>query len=146
MKASTHRSTHVGSNLIIIGLALALTVQENTAVSIPKNPCWTLALLGASYLVLWRIIIDMSMLMRHAERIKDQKVIMSPLVSAGQYWICFEMIADDGSLVIARVRSPRHPDARNVVGEDDEAYAIACEVMTMEFVSQRLPAIRVPRV
>ena len=49
-------------------------------------------------------------LLRHAERIKGQKVVMSEPFSAGQYWICFEMIAEDGSLVIARVRLPRHPE------------------------------------
>jgi hypothetical protein len=44
--------------------------------------------------------IDKTALLRHAERIKGQKVIMSEPFSAGQYWICFEMIADDDSLVI----------------------------------------------
>ena len=88
--------------------------------------------------------IDKSVLIRHAERIKGQKVIMSQPFSAGQYWICFEMIAEDSSLVIARVRLPRHPDVPATVIEEDEAYAITCEVTTMQFVRQRLSAIPVP--
>src|SRR5687768_17504635 len=78
--------------------------------------------------------IDKPALLRHAERIKGQKVVMSEPFSAGQYWICFEMIAEDDSLVIARVRLPRHPDVPATVREEDEAYGIACEVATMEFV------------
>jgi hypothetical protein len=89
--------------------------------------------------------IDKPALLRHAERIKGQKVIMSEPFSAGQYWICFEMIAEDDSLVIARVRLPRHPDVPATVREEDEAYGIACEVATMEFVRQRLSAIPIPR-
>ncbi|KAH9890298.1 hypothetical protein F4778DRAFT_380042 [Xylariomycetidae sp. FL2044] len=88
--------------------------------------------------------IDKSVLVRHAERLKGQKVTMSEPLSAGQYWVCFEMVTEDGSLVIARVRLPRHPDVPTTVTEDDEAYAIACEVATMDFVRQRLPAIPVP--
>lgn len=54
--------------------------------------------------------LDKPALIRHAELIKGQKLTMSDPFSAGQYWVCFEMVADDGSLVIARVRLPRHPD------------------------------------
>jgi len=90
--------------------------------------------------------IDKPALVRHAERIKGQKVTMSQPFSAGQYWICFEMVAEDGSLVIARVRLPRHPDVPVTVSEEDEAYAIACEVATMEFVRQRLHVVSLPRV
>ncbi|KAK3682840.1 hypothetical protein B0T22DRAFT_502042 [Podospora appendiculata] len=75
--------------------------------------------------------IDRPALLRHAERIKGQK-------------ICFEMIAEDGSLVIARVRLPRHPDVPATVREEDEAYGITCEIATMEFVRQRLSAIPIP--
>ena len=71
---------------------------------------------------------------------------MSEPFSAGQYWICFEIIADDGSLVIARVRLPRHPDTPATITEEDESYAIGCEVTTMEFVRQKLPTIPIPRV
>lgn len=90
--------------------------------------------------------IDKSVLVRHAEMVKGQKVTMSQPFSAGQYWMCFEMIAEDGSLVIARVRLPRHPDTRSTVSEGDELYSIACEVATMQFVRQNLPAVTVPRV
>lgn len=88
--------------------------------------------------------IDKSALLRHATRIKGQTVVMSEPFSAGQSWICFEMIAEDGSLVIARVRLPRHPGLPAIVTEEDEAYGIACEVATMEFVRQRLPGIPIP--
>ena len=88
--------------------------------------------------------IDKPALLHHAERIKGQKLVMSEPFSAGQYWICFEMIAEDNSLVIARVRLPRHPDVPATVREEEEAYGISCEVATMEFVRQRLPAIHVP--
>ncbi|KAJ0167558.1 hypothetical protein CTA2_1848 [Colletotrichum tanaceti] len=90
--------------------------------------------------------INKAVLIRHAERIKGQKVVMSQPFSAGQYWICFELVSEDGSLVIARVRLPRHPDAPVARSEEDEAYAIACEITTMEFVKQRLPHIPVPHV
>lgn len=90
--------------------------------------------------------LDKSALIRHAELIKGQKVTMSDPFSAGQYWICFEMIADDGSLVIARVRLPRHPDIPTTVSEEDELYSIACEVATMDLVRQKVPAVRVPNV
>ncbi|KAI1809643.1 hypothetical protein GGS20DRAFT_267213 [Poronia punctata] len=90
--------------------------------------------------------IDKCALIRHAERIKGQRLTMSQPFSAGQYWICFEMVGEDGSLVIARIRLPRHPDVPVTVTEEDESYAIACEVATMEFVRKRLDAVSLPRV
>ncbi|KAI1755397.1 hypothetical protein F4782DRAFT_403614 [Xylaria castorea] len=88
--------------------------------------------------------IDKRALVRHAERIKGQKLTMSQPFSAGQYWICFEMVAEDRSLVIARVRLSRHPSIPVTVTEEDEAYAIACEVATMEFIRQKLSAVSLP--
>ncbi|CRK32678.1 hypothetical protein BN1723_016301 [Verticillium longisporum] len=90
--------------------------------------------------------LDKDVLLRHAERIKGQRLTMSDPFSAGQSWICFEMIAEDASLVIARVRLPRHPDILSTVTEEDENYSIACEVSTMQFVAQNLPAVVVPKV
>ncbi|KAK2593466.1 hypothetical protein QQS21_008839 [Conoideocrella luteorostrata] len=90
--------------------------------------------------------VDKSVLILHAERIKGQKVAMSQPFSAGQYWICFEMIAEDGSLIIARVYLPRHPDSPNTMCDEDKAYAIVCEATTMEFVKKRLPSIPIPSV
>jgi hypothetical protein len=78
------------------------------------------------------------------ERIKGQKLTLSQPFSAGQYWICFEMVAEDRSLVIARVRLPRHPNIPVTVTEEDEAYATACEVATMVFIRQRLSAVSLP--
>jgi hypothetical protein len=88
--------------------------------------------------------INKAALIQHAEKIKGQKVRMSQPFSAGQYWICFELIAEDESLIIARLRLPRHPDAPPMVDEDDEAYAIKCEVATMDFIRQRLPGVPIP--
>ena len=90
--------------------------------------------------------LNKSVLVRHAERVKGRAFTTSEPFSAGQYWICFEMIADDGTLVIARVRLPRHPSTPPTVGEEDDLYSIACEVSTMKFVQQRLSAVTVPRV
>lgn len=90
--------------------------------------------------------LNKDVLLHHAELIKGQKLSMSDPFSAGQFWICFEMVAEDGSLVIARVRLPRHPDTVPTVSEEDEFYAIACEVSTMRFVAQNLPSVAVPEV
>lgn len=90
--------------------------------------------------------LDKSVLLRHAELIKGQKISMSEPFSAGQYWICFEMVAEDDSLIIARVRLPRHPDTPPTVNEKDEQYSMSCEVSTMRFVRQKLSTVAVPRV
>lgn len=90
--------------------------------------------------------LDKTALLHHAELIKGQKVSMSEPFSAGQYWVCFEMVAEDKSLIIARVRLPRHPEALPTLKDEDEEYSIACEVSTMHFVRQRLPNMVVPRV
>lgn len=90
--------------------------------------------------------LDKTVLLRHAELIKGQEISMSEPFSAGQYWICFELVAEDDSLIIARVRLPRHPDAPPTVNEKDEQYSIACEVSAMRFVRQRLSTVAVPRV
>jgi hypothetical protein len=85
-------------------------------------------------------------LLSHAEFIKGQKLSMSENFSAGQSWVCFELVAEDGSLVIARVRLPRHPNTLPTVSEEDEFYAISCEVSTTHFVGQKnLPSVVVPK-
>ncbi|KND90051.1 hypothetical protein TOPH_05339 [Tolypocladium ophioglossoides CBS 100239] len=71
--------------------------------------------------------IDKSVLLDHAERIKHQKLTMSKPFSAGQYWICFEMVAEDTSLVIARVRLPRHPETSPAVNEEMRRSLLAAE-------------------
>ncbi|KAL6695870.1 hypothetical protein J3F84DRAFT_372241 [Trichoderma pleuroticola] len=90
--------------------------------------------------------IDKNALIHHAQRIKGQQLIMSQPFSAGQYWICFEMVAQDKSIVIARVRLPRHPDIPTTISEEDVPYAIDCEVAAMEFVRLRLNTVSLPRV
>ena len=91
--------------------------------------------------------LNKSVLLSHAEFKKGQKLSMSENFSAGQFWVCFEMVAEDGSLVIARVRLPRHPNTLPTVSEEDEFYAISCEVSTMHFIRQKnLPSVVVPKV
>ncbi|KAL2891241.1 Phosphotransferase enzyme family protein [Ceratocystis lukuohia] len=92
-------------------------------------------------------VIDKPALIRHAESIKGQKFTMSEPFSAGQNWICFEMVGqDDGSLIIARVRLPRHPDYPFPISDAEKQYALECEVSTMRYVRCRLPDIPVPEV
>lgn len=90
-------------------------------------------------------LLNKNVLLKHAERIKKQKLAMSTPFSAGQFWVCFEMIAEDGSLIIARVRLPRHPNTISAVSEEDEIYSLECEVSTMRYVAQSLPVV-VPKV
>ncbi|QYS98531.1 hypothetical protein H0G86_005710 [Trichoderma simmonsii] len=90
--------------------------------------------------------IDKTALIHHAHNIKGQELTMSEPFSAGQYWICFEIVAEDKSIVIARVRLPRHPDIPATVSEEDVAYSIGCEIAAMEFVRLRLNAVSLPRV
>ncbi|KAK8024925.1 hypothetical protein PG990_002748 [Apiospora arundinis] len=89
--------------------------------------------------------INKDVILEHAGRIKGQKLSMSDPFSAGQYWICFEMVAEDGTLIIARVRLPRHPDSL-WISQEDESYALSCEVATMRFIEKKLPAVPVPKV
>lgn len=90
--------------------------------------------------------LDTSILVHHAQQILGQVVTLSAPFSAGQYWICFEMVAEDGSLIIARVRLPRHPDTPATFSDEDECYSIDCEVATMAHVRQNLPEVKVPYV
>ncbi|KID78829.1 uncharacterized protein G6M90_00g026150 [Metarhizium brunneum] len=90
--------------------------------------------------------LNKKVLIDHAERIIGQKISVSEPFSAGQYWICFELVAEDETLVIARVRLPRHPNAAPTVSETDEQYSIACELSAMRFMRQRLSTVVVPRV
>jgi len=91
--------------------------------------------------------LNKDVLLSHAELIKGQKLSISENFSAGQFWVCLEMVAEDGSLVIARVRLPRHPNTLPTVSEEDEFYAISCEVSTMHFVGRKnLPSVVVPKV
>jgi hypothetical protein len=69
---------------------------------------------------------------------------MSEPFSAGQHWICFEIVAGKRRLVIARVRLPRHPDLPATVTEEDEAYAMLCECCVMEFVREEFPSFSFP--
>jgi hypothetical protein len=90
--------------------------------------------------------LDKNALLRHAQLITGKKFKISEAFSAGQFWMCFEMIAEDSSLIIARVRLPLHPDYLQTVSEEDEQYSTQCEIATMGFVRQKLPSVPLPRV
>jgi hypothetical protein len=84
-------------------------------------------------------------LLRHVEEITKTKAKMSEPFSAGQFWCCFEFVMEDGGLVIARVRLPRHPDSDETVTEDSESYAIQCEVATMSFLQHNFLSVPSPK-
>lgn len=91
--------------------------------------------------------LDKSALVRHTESILKQPVTLSEPFSAGQYWICFEMVApESGQLVIARVRLPRHPDIPEELNEQSELHSIMCEFQTMRYIKDHLTNIVVPKV
>jgi hypothetical protein len=89
--------------------------------------------------------LNKSTLVRHAELIIGQKVSISEPFSAGQYWVRFELIAADGSLIIARVRLPRHPNNTDTVDEQSELYSITCEAVTMMFLHGKATSVPFPR-
>ncbi|XEV01762.1 hypothetical protein FSHL1_007049 [Fusarium sambucinum] len=88
----------------------------------------------------------MGMLQQHAELVTGQKCKLSEPFSAGQYSVCFELVAEDDSLIIARVRLPRHPTVSSNVTEEDEQYQIQCELATMRYVAQKIPQLKVPSI
>lgn len=88
--------------------------------------------------------INKTALVAHAEHIIGHKLTMSEPFSAGQYWICFELVAENSTLVIARVRLPRHPDASQTFTDEDMAFATECEVATMRYVREKLASIITP--
>ncbi|CAK7267749.1 hypothetical protein SEPCBS119000_002710 [Sporothrix epigloea] len=90
--------------------------------------------------------VNLPVLKSHAEQILGEPVTLSTPFSAGQYWVCFELVAADGRLIIARVRLPQHPDSSVDRSLDDERYRIECEVATMYYVRQTLPNVKLPRV
>lgn len=89
--------------------------------------------------------LNKSTLVRHAELAMGQKVSISEPFSAGQYWACFELIAADGSLIIARVQLLRHLNNTDAVNEQSELYSITCEVATMMFLHGKVATIPFPR-
>jgi len=90
-------------------------------------------------------IINKSSLVEHTQLIIDQPVSISQAFSAGQFWCCFELLADDGRLIIARVRLPRHPDSTDSANEHSELYSIECEVATMNFLHEKVTGVPFPK-
>ncbi|KAL9087049.1 MAG: hypothetical protein Q9165_006877 [Trypethelium subeluteriae] len=84
--------------------------------------------------------------LEHAEKLFEKQFTVSEPFSAGQYWACFELVAGDGSLIIARARLPRHPDTPSTVAVEDESYAMQCEVATMEFLGKNTTSIPFPHI
>ncbi len=75
--------------------------------------------------------INKNAIVEHAATISGKDMRMSEPFSAGQYWCCFELVANDGQLTIARVRLPPLPDASGLL---DHTYRTECEVGTMAYV------------
>lgn len=88
--------------------------------------------------------INKSVIVKQAELVVNRTFRMSDPFSAGQYWICFELVAEDESLVIARVRLPRHPELLNTMTQDDEEYMMQFEVATMQYINHKLPNLAIP--
>ncbi|KAF2277725.1 uncharacterized protein EI97DRAFT_499987 [Westerdykella ornata] len=89
--------------------------------------------------------IDKQALCNHVEEVTQKKAHMSEPFSAGQFWCCFEFVLEDQSLVIGRVRLPRHPSSNGTITESSESYAIQCEVATMSFLQANAPKVPSPR-
>lgn len=91
--------------------------------------------------------LDKSAIVRNAESILDQKLTLSEPFSAGQYWVCFELVGQQSDLlVIARVRLPKHPDLPDTLDYQAELRSVRCEVETMRYVKYHLPNLVVPEV
>lgn len=90
-------------------------------------------------------IINKSSLVEHTQLIIGQPVSISEAFSAGQFWCCFELLAGDGRLIIARVRLPRLPDSTDSANEHSELYSIECEVATMKFFHENVTGVPFPR-
>ncbi|KAF2237031.1 hypothetical protein EV356DRAFT_481390 [Viridothelium virens] len=82
--------------------------------------------------------------LEHAEKLFEKNFTISEPFSAGQYWACFELVANDGRLVIARARLPRHPDTPSTVTVEDETYSMQCEAATLKFLSKNVTSIPFP--
>lgn len=90
--------------------------------------------------------INKAALTAHAGEVTKKNMTMSEPFSAGQYWICVELVAADGTLAIARVRLPRHPETPPTITDQDTAYATQCEIATMRYVRSKLTDIAMPQV
>lgn len=69
----------------------------------------------------------------HASTLTGKNFIMSEPFSVGQNWCCLEMVADDETLVIARVQLPSFPEIQTALNRD---YRTTCEVATMSYLRQ----------
>lgn len=90
---------------------------------------------------------DKSAVLRHTESLLGQKSTLSEPFSCGEYWACFEMIAQkSGMLVIARVRLPKHPNGPDTLDEQTELNNLKYEIETMKYIKDRLPQLAIPEV
>ena len=90
--------------------------------------------------------LDKSVLLRHAAALTGKKVTMSEPFSAGHFWLCLEMVTEDSDIIVARIRLPRHPRLPREITEEDELYAVRCEIATMKFVRETVEGINVPHI
>ncbi|PSN68260.1 hypothetical protein BS50DRAFT_665880 [Corynespora cassiicola Philippines] len=96
-------------------------------------------------LLLFMESINKLVLLQHVEKISGQTAKMSDPFSAGHHWCCFEFLLQDKSLIIARMRLPRHPDRSNSMTEASELYEIQCEVETMRFLQFNVKFVPTPK-
>ncbi|MCJ1356369.1 MAG: hypothetical protein MMC33_006364 [Icmadophila ericetorum] len=92
------------------------------------------------------VSMNKSALIKHAEITTGRTLSLSKPFSAGFNWCCFELIANDGTFFIARVKLPRHPDDDDTVDEDSVSYMRKCEIATMNFLQERVEAVSVPQI
>lgn len=90
--------------------------------------------------------INKCVLVEHTQRIIGQKVTMSEPFSVSQCSACFEMVAQDGSLIIAKVALPQDPNDPGARSAERQAYSLACEASTMKFVGLKIPDFPVGQV
>jgi hypothetical protein len=86
--------------------------------------------------------INKTALTEHASAVLGSPATMSEPFSAGQSWCCFELVAPDDRLLVARVRLPKHPES--YASDADEEYLIQCEVATMEFLRSNVRTVPMP--
>lgn len=81
-------------------------------------------------------------IIEHVLVLTGKSVKINDPFSAGQYWCCLELVAEDGTLFIARMRLPPHPGATGCL---DTSLRINRELVTMNYVRLKT-TIPVPKI
>lgn len=86
--------------------------------------------------------INKTALAEHASALLGSPASMSEPFSAGQYWCCFELVAPDDRILIARVRLPKRPESSAT--DAAEEYLIQCGIATMKFLRENVKTVPSP--